>query len=127
MEIQSKPRVELRLKVKILNKISDWDKDSGWAHKKNGLITLGHHTAPFSSLAKQSKQEHRKHTRGSGHRRFHNSQEELYEAQGLIFRLDRIVLPKKLQRKMIKVAHEMDNLERQRQTKCFVLNTGSRP
>ena len=33
--------------------------------------------------------------------------EELYEAQGLIFRLDRIVLPKNLQRKMVKVTHEM--------------------
>ena len=43
MEMQSKSRVELRLKVKILYKMSNWAKDSGWSHKKNGLITLGHH------------------------------------------------------------------------------------
>ena len=44
MEMQSKTRVELRLKVKILFKMSNWEKDSGWSRKKNRLITLGHHT-----------------------------------------------------------------------------------
>ena len=46
---------------------------------------------------------------GSRHHRFHNSQGRatVYEAQGLIFRLDLFVLPKKLQQKMVKVAHEM--------------------
>ena len=29
MEMQSKTRVELRLKVKILFKMSNWEKDSG--------------------------------------------------------------------------------------------------
>ena len=43
MEMQSKTRVELRLKVKILFKMSNWEKDSGWSRKKNRLITLGHH------------------------------------------------------------------------------------
>ena len=43
MEMQSKSRVELRLKVKILYKMSNWAKDSGWSRKKNGLIMLGHH------------------------------------------------------------------------------------
>ena len=36
--------MELRLKVKILFKMSNWEKDSGWSRKKNRLITLGHHT-----------------------------------------------------------------------------------
>ena len=42
MEMQSKTRVELRLKVKVLFKMSNWEKDSGWSRKKNRLITLGH-------------------------------------------------------------------------------------
>ena len=42
MEMQSKTRVELRLKVKILFKMSNWEKDSGWSRKKNRLITLSH-------------------------------------------------------------------------------------
>ena len=45
MEMQSKTRVELRLKVKILFKMSNWEKDSCWSRKKNRLITLGHHTS----------------------------------------------------------------------------------
>ena len=44
MEMQSKTRVELRLKVKVLFKMSNWEKDSGWSRKKNRLITLGHYT-----------------------------------------------------------------------------------
>ena len=50
MEMQSKTRVELRLKVKILFKMSNWEKDSGWSRKKNRLITLGHHTTDLPSL-----------------------------------------------------------------------------
>ena len=41
--MQSKTRVELRLKVKILFKMSNWEKDSGWSRKKNRLITLDQH------------------------------------------------------------------------------------
>ena len=33
--------------------------------------------------------------------------DELYEAKGLIYRMNQIVLPEKLQKKMIKIAHEM--------------------
>ena len=44
MAMQSKTRVDMRLKAKILNKMSNWDKDFGWSRKKNGLITLGYHT-----------------------------------------------------------------------------------
>ena len=51
IEMQLKPRVELRLKVKILYKMSNWDKDTGWSRKKNGLITLGHHTQVLSKMA----------------------------------------------------------------------------
>ena len=36
--------------------------------------------------------------------------EELYEAQGLILRMDRIVIPTNLQRKIIKVAHRLGHL-----------------
>ena len=50
MEMQSKTRVELRLKVKILFKMSNWEKDSGWSRKKNRLITLGHHTSVLPVL-----------------------------------------------------------------------------
>ena len=50
MEMQSKTRVELRLKVKILFKMSNWEKDSGWSRKKNRLITLGHHTVVNKGL-----------------------------------------------------------------------------
>jgi hypothetical protein len=33
--------------------------------------------------------------------------DELYQAKGLIYRMNQIVLPEKLQKKMIKIAHEM--------------------
>jgi hypothetical protein len=33
--------------------------------------------------------------------------DELYEAKGLIYQMNQIVLPEKLQKKMIKIAHEM--------------------
>ena len=36
--------------------------------------------------------------------------DELYEAKGLIYRMNQIVLPEKLQKKMIKIAHEMGHL-----------------
>ena len=52
MEMQSKTRVELRLKVKILFKMSNWEKDSGWSRKKNRLITLGHHTGVACNVSK---------------------------------------------------------------------------
>ena len=48
MDMQSKTRVELRLKVKTLFKMSNWEKDSGWSRKKNRLITLGHHTQGYN-------------------------------------------------------------------------------
>ena len=57
--MQSKTRVELRLKVKILFKMSNWEKDSGWSRKKNRLITLGHHRVPCISDDKQKSHNRR--------------------------------------------------------------------
>ena len=54
MEMQSKPRVELRLKVKILYKMSNWAKDSGWSRKKKRAETLGHHTVLWLMRAVQN-------------------------------------------------------------------------
>lgn len=42
---------------------------------------------------------------------FYPIKDELYEAQGLIFRIERIVLPTKLQQKIIKTAHKLGHLE----------------
>ena len=41
---------------------------------------------------------------------FYPIKDELYEAQGLIFRMERIVLPTKLQQKIIKTAHKLGHL-----------------
>ena len=41
---------------------------------------------------------------------FYDIKEELYEAQGLMLRMDRIVIPPNLQRKITKVAHQLGNL-----------------
>ena len=38
---------------------------------------------------------------------FISVKDELYEAKGLVYRINQIVLPNKLQKKMIKIAHEM--------------------
>ena len=42
--------------------------------------------------------------------RFYPIRDEIYEAQGLIFRMERIVLPVELQHKVIKSAHKLGHL-----------------
>ena len=41
---------------------------------------------------------------------FYPIKDEIYEAQGLILRMERIVLPMKLQQKVIKLAHKLGHL-----------------
>ena len=41
---------------------------------------------------------------------FYPIKDELYEAQGLIFRMERIVLPTRLQQKIIKTAHKLGHI-----------------
>ena len=41
---------------------------------------------------------------------FYQVKEELYESQGMIFRMERIILPAKLQQKIIKSAHTLGHL-----------------
>ena len=41
MVMQSKTRVDMRLKAKILNIMSNWDKDFGWSRKKKRADNAG--------------------------------------------------------------------------------------
>ena len=42
---------------------------------------------------------------------FYSIWQELYEAQGLMFQLDRIVIPDSLQRKVVKAVHNLGHLK----------------
>lgn len=50
--------------------------------------------------------------------------DELYEARGLIYGMNRIVLPENIQQKMIKITHEMGHL-RMHFLRCTKKKTGS--
>ena len=56
---------------------------------------------------------------------FYQVKEELYESQGMIFRMERIILPANLQQKIIKSAHRLGYLGLQKRSRYSVKDIGS--